>query len=85
MEQEVEVNLFGLQCLSSDDGHILAVAVLVDCLDNSRPVPPWEEEVRIMAHAFPRCFMDNLFSFIVYVVDWRLLKFPFLVSEGMKH
>lgn len=53
-------------------------------LNHSGCIPPWEEEVSVMAHTLPGFLVDDPFSLVVYVVDRSFLEFPFFVPEGVE-
>ncbi len=70
--------------LLSRNQDILAVSVLVDRLDNAGGIPGREEEVGVVADAFPFALVDDLLGVVVDVVDGSDLDLAFYVPEGVE-
>ena len=85
LKQEMHEELLRTDHLLGSNNDLSAVSVVMTRLHYAAGIPGWEEKVRVMHDALPLAHLDNLFCFVVDIVDRSYLDFSFFVPKGMEN
>ena len=84
MQQEMHWDFLGVNHLLGGEGTVFTVSVEMVGFDHGWAVPGGEVEMIGIASWLPGLPVNDLFGFVIDVVDWGGLHLSFLMSEGVE-